>query len=228
MGRPLRVNVGGIAYHVLNRANARLRIFFDDADFLAFEKIMEEAVQGFEMRLLAYAILPNHWHMVLWPRNDGDLSRFVGWLTLTHTQRWHAHRKNAGTGHLYQGRFKSFPIQEDGHLRTVCRYVERNPLGVDGVKVAQDWRWSSLWRRVHGSARQRSCLSDWPVTRGHNWTEFVNSAQTPREEAELLQCIARGRPFGEADWQRRTAARLGLESTLRPRGRPKLQAGPIV
>ncbi|GMQ80089.1 MAG: hypothetical protein BMS9Abin04_030 [Planctomycetia bacterium] len=66
--------------------------------------------------------------LVVWPRKDKDLSRFTGWLTLTHTQRWHAHRHSAGTGHVYQGRFKSFPVQSDEHFLTVCRYVERNAL----------------------------------------------------------------------------------------------------
>jgi putative transposase len=64
---------------------------------------------------------PNHWHLLLWPLQDSDLSRFMDWLSLTHTQRWHAHYHNVGTGHLYQGRFKSFPVQEDDHFYTVCR-----------------------------------------------------------------------------------------------------------
>ena len=172
------------------------------------------------MRLLAYAILPNHWHLVVWPRHDGDLSRFAGWLTLTHTQRWHVYRENVGSGHLYQGRFKSFPVQDDLHFLTVCRYVERNPLGVEGTKRAEDWRWSSLWRRVHGDARQRQLLSGWPVNRDRDWIDFVNKPQTPEEELAITQCIARGRPFGQPDWQHRTAVQLGLESSFRPRGQP--------
>ena len=94
--------------------------------------------------------MPNHWHLVLWPRQDRDLSRFMGWLTLTHTQRWHAHRGTGGTGHVYQARFKSFPVQADEHFLTVCRYVERNALRAKLVKRAADWRWCSLWRRAHG------------------------------------------------------------------------------
>ena len=126
MGRPHRAAAGGYAYHVLNRANARMTVFEDDADYEAFEKVLVEAVARTQTRLLAYCLMPNHWHLVVWPRNDGELSRFVGWLTLTHTQRWHAHRHSTGSGHVYQGRFKSFPIQEDEHLYSVARYVERN------------------------------------------------------------------------------------------------------
>jgi putative transposase len=221
MGRPRRINAGEIVYHVLNRANARLRIFFEDGDYLAFEKVMEEAIERWSVRVLAYALLPNHWHMVLWPKRDGDLSRFVGWITLTHTQRWHAYRRNAGTGHLYQGRFKSFPVQEDDHLRTVCRYVERNPVAAELVKRAEQWRWSSLWRRTEGNASQRKLLSDWPIDRGSHWLDFVNDPQTALDAAAIAQAIARGSPFGEPGWQHRTAVRLRLESTLRPRGRPR-------
>ena len=128
MGRPHRAAEGGYVYHVLNRANARIAIFDDDGDFEAFEQILREAVARFETRLLVYCLMPNHWHLIAWPRTDGELSSFVGWLTLTHTQRWHAHRRSAGSGHVYQGRFKSFPIQEDDHFYTVSRYVERNAL----------------------------------------------------------------------------------------------------
>jgi putative transposase len=201
-----------------------LRIFFEDSDYQAFEKILEEAVERWNMRLLAYALMPNHWHLVVWPRNDGDLSKFVGWMTLTHTQRWHAYRRNAGTGHLYKGRFKSLPVQEDEHLRVLCRYVERNPLSAKLVNRAEDWRWGSLWRRTSANAEQRKLLSDWPIERGANWLRHVQQPLTARELAALTECINRGRPFGETAWQQRTAARHGLDSTLRPRGRPPIAA----
>jgi REP element-mobilizing transposase RayT len=114
MGRPARAAQGGLVYHTLNRANARLAILHDDGDFAAFERILSEAVTRFDMRLLAYCLMPNHFHLPLWPRGDGDLSQFMQWLTPTHTQRWHAHHHTAGSGHLYQGRFKSFPGLEKG------------------------------------------------------------------------------------------------------------------
>jgi putative transposase len=118
VGRPRRAAQGGIVYHILNRANARLTIFEDEDDFIAFERVLAEAVTRHAMRLLAYCVMPDHFHLLLWPRGDGDLSRFMQWLTLTHTQRWHAHHRTAGSGHLYQGRFKSFPVQSDDHFLT--------------------------------------------------------------------------------------------------------------
>src|SRR5881397_34989 len=147
MGRPLRAAEGRLVYHALNRANGRLPLFEKDGDYLAFERVLIEAQQRFDMRILAYCVMPNHWHLVLWPERDRYLSAFTGWLTLTHTQRWHAHCHNSGSGHLYQGRFKSFPVQSDEHLLTVCRYVERNALRAGLVARAEQWPWSSLWRR---------------------------------------------------------------------------------
>src|SRR6267143_2529312 len=99
MGRPRRAAEGGYVYHVLNRANARRTIFRDDGDYEAFEAVLLEAVERTATRLLAYCVMPNHWHLVVWPERDGDLSRFMNWLTLTHTQRWHTHRQTVGTGH---------------------------------------------------------------------------------------------------------------------------------
>ncbi len=216
----MRCAAGGYVYHVLNRANGRLPLFHKDGDYAAWERVLAEALQEVPVRLLAYCLLPNHWHLVVWPNGDGDLSRFTGWLTLTHTQRWHAHYDDAGTGHLYQGRFKSFPVQEDEHFLTVCRYVERNALRARLVERAEHWRWSSLWRRTSGRAEAQTILSDWPVPRPDGWVEYVNDAQTAAEEEAVRRCVRRGQPFGDGGWVERAARDLGLESTLRPLGRP--------
>src|SRR5277367_6089591 len=128
MPRRLRHAAGGYVYHVLNRAVGRATLFHKPGDYRAFRKILIEAQEDWlNVPLLAYCLMPNHWHLVLWPEHDGDLSEFMRWLTVTHTQRWHAHYHTQGTGPLYQGRFKAFPIAEDEHLLTVLRYVERNP-----------------------------------------------------------------------------------------------------
>ena len=221
MGRPPRAAEGGYVYHVLNRANGRMRIFRKDADYEAFEAVLIEAVERTRTRLLAYCLMPNHWHLMVWPREDGELSRFVGWLTLTHTQRWHAHRRSVGYGHLYQGRFKSFPIQEDDHLYSVGRYVERNALRAKLVRRAEAWRWCSLYRWLRGSAEDKALLSTWPVTRKPSWVEYVNSPQTEAELLALRQSVLRGNPYGDAFWSEQAIRDLGLESTIRPRGRPK-------
>lgn len=221
MGRPERVNAGGLVYHVLNRANARMTIFEKEEDYVAFERVLGEAVTRGKMRLLSYCVMPNHWHLVLWPRADGDLSRFVGWLTLTHTQRWHAHRDSVGSGHVYQGRFKSFLVEEDDHFLTVCRYVERNPLRAGLCARAEEWRWSSLWRAVNGDDDARGLLSAWPVERPSDWRRRVNRAPTKAELERLRQSAHRGQPFGTPGWVEQMVERFDLASTLRVQGRPR-------
>jgi putative transposase len=175
MPRRLRFASGGYVYHVLNRAVARQQIFDKSLDYAAFERVLKEAKTQVPMRLLAYCILPNHWHLVVWPLQDGDLSEYLHWLTMTHTQRWHAHHHTTGTGPLYQGRFKSFPIQEDEHLLAVCRYVERNPLRANLVPQAETWRWGSLWHRVHNTADL--LLDPWPLALSAGWLAHVAKYQ---------------------------------------------------
>jgi putative transposase len=222
MGRPHRLALAGYVYHVLNRANGRLPIFQKDGDYEAFERILGQALEHVPgIRLLSYCLMPNHWHLVVWPRRDGELSDFGHWLTLTHTQRWHAHYRDVGTGHLYQGRFKSFPIERDEHFLQVCRYVERNALRAGLVRAAEQWPWSSLWHRRQAERRPAGLLSEWPVAEPAGWVELVNRPQTEAEVAAIRRSVQRGRPFGPEAWCGRVAARLGLASTLRPRGRPR-------
>jgi putative transposase len=147
MPRRLRCASGGFVYHVLNRAVGRAQIFKKEGDYAAFMKVLRQAQEWQPMRLLSFCLMPNHWHLVVWPQKDGELSEFMRWLTVTHTQRWHAHYQTAGTGPLYQGRFKSFPIQEDEHLLAVCRYVERNALRANLANKAEAWRWCSLGKK---------------------------------------------------------------------------------
>jgi putative transposase len=222
MPRQPRAAPGGYVYHALNRAVARLPLFEKDGDFDAFERVLEEALVKHPIRLLAYCLLPNHWHFVLWPAGDDDLTAFLRWLTHTHTQRWHAHYHTAGTGHLYQGRFKSFPIQEDDHLYRVLRYVERNPLRAGLVKRAQDWRWSSLAHRQSAAGdRLKPLLHRWPIPLPADWVERVNQPETEPELEALRRSVARGQPYGSASWQKRSAKTMNLEYTFRRPGRPK-------
>src|SRR3989304_1293802 len=220
MGRPLRTAPGGLVYHVLNRANARQPIFKKDEDYHAFERVLAAVQERVGMRVLAYCLMPNHWHLVLWPRRDGDLSQFLAWVTLTHTQRWHAHRKPTGQGHVYQGRFKAFPLQRDEHFLAVCRYVERNPLRAGFVVRAEEWRWSSLWWRRAGAASKRRWLAEWPIPRPARWVNWVNEPQTGAELEALRRGVTRGQPFGSGAWGGGAAPRLGLEVRVGPRGRP--------
>jgi len=219
MARRLRCADGGYVYHVLNRAVGRATLFAKPADYAAFEKILRQAWERLAMPLVSYLVMPNHWHLVLWPQHDGALSTYLQWLTVTHVRRWHAHHHTEGSGPIYQGRFKSFPVQQCGHFLTVCRYVERNALRASLVKQAENWRWSSLWHRLHQT--QVPWLSEWPMARPGHWLEYVNGAETESELAALRQSVMRGAPYGDEMWQKRTAEALGLQSAFRPRGRQR-------
>ncbi len=141
MPRTARASVGNIVYHVINRGNGRSTVFHDDDDFAAFVRLIGEASERVAMRVAAYCVMPNHFHLVLWPLNDGDLGTWMQWLMTAHVRRHH--RRHGTSGHVWQGRFKAFPIQKDDHLLTVLRYVERNPVRAGLVSKAADWRWSS-------------------------------------------------------------------------------------
>ena len=228
MPRPRRVDRKNLTHHVMNRGNGRMTIFEDEDDLEAFERVLEQALVKFpSVQLLSYCLMPNHWHLVVRSTEDGVLSKFMGWLTLTHTHRWHAHRHNSGEGHLSQGRYRGFLVQSATHLVKVARYIERNPLRAGLVERAEDWRHGSLWRWHSGNRQQKALLHAWPKPPGgrpSGWVELVNEAQGEAEVKALLLCLRRGRPYGDAQWQERVIQQYGLESTLRPRGRPRKQA----
>ncbi len=221
MARTARASQGNSVYHVLNRGNGRADVFHKDEDFAAFVSLMREAHERVQMRLVGYCLMTNHFHLMLWPYGDGDLSRWMQWLMTSHVRRYHRHYK--GSGHVWQGRFKAFPVQDDEHFLTALRYIERNPLRAKLVQRSQDWEWSSL------KPSQRSgpvgLLSDGPVAKPTQWTRIVNGAESEGELQALRKSVDRGTPFGERRWQVSTAMELGIESSMRPRGRPRLNDG---
>jgi len=219
MPRRPRFHTGGYVFHVLNRAVGRQVIFRTEGEYAAFQRVLDEARREVPMRLLGFCLMPNHWHLVLWPAGDEHLSEYMRWLTVTHTQRWHAFHKTSGRGPIYQARFKSFPIEQDDHFLVVMRYVERNALRANLVSRAEMWRWSSLW--LVANDRADVTLDAWPVARPDDWAEHVNGAETEAELAALRGSVRRGSPFGGFAWREETARRLGLESTLRSSGRAR-------
>jgi len=221
MGRALRTDVGNHVYHILNRANARECIFKQDKDYQLFESILECAKERANMRILSYCIMPNHWHLVLYPRKNGDLSKFINWLTLTHTQRVHVQHKTVGYGHLYQGRYKSFLCSTGVHFLQLVRYVERNALRANLVKRAEDWQWSSVWRREKGTVQQKKLLDIWPTQEPQHYVTLLNEPQNESELTALRCAVNRGNPFGSDVWMRNVIKKFKLETTVRPRGRPK-------
>lgn len=227
MPRVARIAPGGYVYHALNRGVARLALFEKAGDYQAFERVLVEALERTPIRLLGYCLMPNHWHFVLWPRKDGELTEFLRWLTHTHTQRWHAHFHSAGSGHLYQGRFKAFPVEDDAPCLTVLRYVEGNALRAGLCERAEDWRYGSLAHRRADSRTDaiRRYLSAGPVPLPRDWTRRVNRPQREEELEALRRCVQRGQPYGSLAWTEKTTQVLGLQSTFRMQGRPRKLKG---
>jgi len=208
-------------YHALNRANFRSRLFPETAHYEDFLGIVEESLNFVPMRILAYCLMPNHWHLVLYPRADGDLSKFLRRITLTHTQRYHARTRTVGSGHVYQGRYKSLLVESDRHFLTLVRYVERNAKRATLVKKAEDWPWSSAHARLGGNEKQKKLLSAWPVAEPRHYREWLNRSQG-KEEIEKIRCaIKKSRPYGSEEWVSRAVAQFGLENTMRSSGRPR-------
>lgn len=210
---------GGFVYHVLNRATARLTLFRKPGDYHAFLGVLGEALQRHPTRMLAYCLMPTHWHFVLWPEADNQLTTLLRWLTLTHSVRWQKHSRCVGSGHVYQNRLKAFAVAEDDRLYAVLRYVERNPLRAGLVQRAERWAWSSLANRVAGG-ESASWLHPWPVPMPEQWVPYVNEPQTEAELAAVRCSVIRGRPYGPEAWVAATVRQLGLEATMRSRGRP--------
>jgi len=219
MPRPPRADFAGGIYHALNRGNSRHDIFHKETDYEAFEQTVAEGLEKYPVDLYSYEWMPNHWHMMLSPREDGAMSRLLYWITMTHTQRYHAHYQSVGEGHVYQGRYKSFPVQDDDHFLVVGRYIERNALTAGLVARAEEWPWGSLWNWCGGNSPIR--LASWPVPRLPNWISRVNQALSAKEQARIQLSIGRGSPFGSEPWVRSIARQQNLETTLRPRGRPR-------
>jgi putative transposase len=158
---------------VLNRRIMRLGLFHKPADYLAFARVVKLGLRRPDRpELLGWRLMPNHWRLVLLAKPASDLSTWMQWLTVTHTHRWHQHYRNVGQGPIYQGRFKSFPIQDDGHLLTVLRYVEAKALRARLVERAEDWHWGSLRARLRGAAA--GMLGRSPVDLPADWAALLN------------------------------------------------------
>jgi putative transposase len=201
-------------------------LFRRPEEFALFLDLLGQSVSQFAVKLWGYCLMGNHWHLVAAVDRPQELSRWMHWLTNRHVRMVHGRNARLGGGHVYQGRYKSFPIQDEGHLWTVLRYVEANPLRARLVKRAEDWLWSSLSTRpvrdgLLEVARPR--LGRW--SRDANWRKAVNAPLEAAQMDLLRRSVVRGTPYGLPDWTATFAAKTGMESTLRPRGRPRKSTG---
>jgi putative transposase len=220
MARAPRIDLGNYVYHVINRANARQTLFKRREDYIHFESLLKDAAERLDMRILGYVIMPNHWHLLVYPKHDGDLSVFMQWITLTHTQQYHAKAKTIGYGHLYQGRYRAFLVEKDSYLLAVLKYIERNPVRAKLSTLVQSWQWGSGYRRISGTADSKKLLAELPSALPKNYRSWVNTADKSDDIEAIRHSVNKGKPLGTIDWVERIVKKFGLEMTTRQRGRP--------
>jgi len=214
-----------LTFHVINRGVRRLRLFDHAGDYRAWLVAFAEAQQRVPVDVFAYCLMPNHFHLVVRPKEDGHLAEFMRLGTVTHSMRWHQYRGTGGTGAVYQGRYRAFPVQTNTYFYNVCRYVEANAIRSALVNRAEDWPWSSLAAR--GKNRHLLKLCEWPILPPSDWIEIVNQAAPKSDLDAVRRSVRRNVPCGDIDWSRAAALPLGLSKGFRDRGRPKKRPGLI-
>lgn len=217
MPRIARGHSDGLIYHILNRGNGRQNVFHKDGDFKAFVELLLSIQEAFDVGILAYCLMSNHFHLLLRPARAEELSKGMQWLMTSHVRRYHRHYGTSG--HVWQGRYKSFIVQDDEHLLTVVRYIEGNPVRAGMTTSARDWQWSSHTERI--GVENRKMLTNLPYTLPANWTKYVDTAMTSSEIERLRRSVNRQAPFGDGLWVNKICKSFGLESTIRERGRPR-------
>jgi len=175
--------------HVVNRGNDRRRLFAGDRDYAAFIGLMAWAQARGALRVLAYVLMPNHWHLVVWPRSASELSQFMRDVTGAHAAILRTKSNTKGAGHVYQDRYHAFVVDSTLRYFRTLRYVEGNPVRAGLVLRAQQWRWSSLQERLW----EPRLISDGPVPLppADHWAAFVNAALAPEELSSLRPKRAR-------------------------------------
>ena len=221
MPRNARVDVGGEVYHIINRANGRLQIFDTDEDYQLFEHLLLETKELLDMRILAYELMPNHWHLILYPKNDGDLGAFMHRLSNAHTRKVHARTNTNGSGHLYQGRYKSFLVGSENYVLAVIKYTERNAVRAKLVRLCEEWQWGSAWRRIYGTAQQKKLLDQIPVQLPDDYAKWINTAEKLDDLDMIRISTNKSVPYGKGQWVEEMVSKYHLESTLKSPGRPK-------
>ncbi len=159
MPRNARIITDDGIYHILNRGNGLQQVFHKDADYKAFITLLREALVRHRIALYAYCLMPNHFHLLVKAVAGEDLSRCMQWLMTTHVRRYHTHYQSSG--HLWQGRYKSIPVEDDEYFLTVACYIEENPVRAGLVETSANWYWSSHRERC-GLACE-SMLGDLPL-----------------------------------------------------------------
>ena len=196
MPRAKRIVPPHAVLHVINRGNDRRTLFHTAADYEEFLGLMRYANAHVPLRVIAYVLMPNHWHFIVWPEGGTQLSRHLHRLCAAHAARWRWRAARVGEGHVYQDRYHAFVIESERQYFNSIRYVEANPLRAGLVSRAVEWRWSSLFER---QSRSRHLLSEGPLPLPLDWPDIVDRAVAPSVLADLRE---RGRRTQRAAYVR--------------------------
>jgi putative transposase len=200
----------------MNRSARQLPLFEGASDYQLFLEVLVEAEERCPIRLLEYCVMPNHWHLLVWPETDDQLSAYMRWITGVHGQRWRLVRGEPGRGAVYQGRFRWVPVQDDAHYEVAREYIRQNPVRARLVGDPGDWPWSSC---ASGSARRgrRPRLSRGPLSSPLVKHERAVDAVALEQMRESLR---RSRGFGNPGWCLELEARKWLATVLKAHSEP--------
>ena len=218
MPRRKRVSPDGFVQHVLNRGDHRETLFHKPGDFHAFLLALAETACRIPMRILAYCIMRNHFHLLLWPYRGVDLPDFMHRLMCIHIGRYLRHYPPPSPGHIYQGRYTNSIVETGTSVLAVARYVEANALNAQIVKRADDYQWSSASPLALDD--ERPILAEWPIQKPSNWLTLLNLRTPIQELTRIQRSVARGAPYGSQAWVDRMVDLYDLEHTVRRCGRP--------
>ena len=218
MARRARVCPAGYVYHVMNRGAFQQELFATDVDYQIFEELIFLTQEKIPIRICGYCLMPNHWHLALWPDEDKQLSKYMHHLTSTHVQKVKKHWEIRTHGSIYQGRYKSCLVESSEYYLNLIRYIEANPLRAKLVEHAELWRWSSLPKRISGGIFSQLISS--PIKLPNNWTDIVNKQLSNNEVLNLRKAVNKGSPYGDKNWIQEMANNLDLKYSLNEPGRP--------
>ncbi len=213
MARLARVVVAGVPHHVTQRGNRRQVTFFEDDDYRRYLALMSQWCRRCAVEVWAYCLMPNHVHLIVVPSTEDGLRRGLGEAHRRYTR--HVNFREGWRGHLWQGRFASFPMDE-GYLMRAARYVELNPVRAKLCRAPWRWRWSSA--AAHVAGRDDGLVRVGPLLeRAGDWRQFLSEG-LDADEVELFRRHERtGRPLGQTPFLERLEKTL--QRVIRPRKR---------
>jgi putative transposase len=221
MPRQARAVFSGLAHHITQRGNRREDVFFSDEDRLVYLAWLQAYCVALGLEVRAYCLMSNHIHLVAVPATDDALQRVLKPLHMRYAQR--INRRQGWTGHLWQGRFFSSPL-DDAYLWATVRYVERNPVRAGMVRRAEDYRWSSA--AAHCGLRTDLLLASATAwARGflaaQDWSAWLAEGDEDEELSTVRRNVNKGLPCGSDDFVSQLSQRAGRSLAHRPQGRPK-------